>query len=209
MSQQIEFAFRITHILNIPHILKYGIVRADSPDKNPDFIPIGDKALINERKELSYNGESLENWIPFYFGPRSPMLYKIQNGYGVKQYHPQEIIYIVIRLKDIMDDKIDCVFTDRHAMSCYAKYFDKDSLKEINSILNPKELFAIWWNDPDNPGLKTKKEVELLLKHDLPVKYIVAYGVYNEKAKADLINYGISGNMIKIVPDSYYPLNAI
>ena len=41
--------FRMTHIENIPHVLKYGITHKDSPNANPKFIAIGDVSLINTR----------------------------------------------------------------------------------------------------------------------------------------------------------------
>ena len=31
MSKKLKYAFRITHIDNIPHIVRNGIVKADSP----------------------------------------------------------------------------------------------------------------------------------------------------------------------------------
>lgn len=45
----------MTHIENIPHILRYGITHADSAYANPSFIPIGDGSLIQTRNDFILN----------------------------------------------------------------------------------------------------------------------------------------------------------
>ncbi len=85
-------AFRITHIKNIPHILQYGITHRNSINNNPNYKEIGLQSLISKRetKEVIVRTKNkpeqsivLGNFIPFYFGKLSPMLLKIQPGYGV------------------------------------------------------------------------------------------------------------------------------
>jgi hypothetical protein len=78
--------YRMTHILNIPHILKYGITHKASSYANTHYVPIGDTSLINTRSSKQVqvtNGNilaegvviTLGDFIPFYFGVRMPMLY--------------------------------------------------------------------------------------------------------------------------------------
>ena len=107
------------HIDNIPHVRSYGFVHKDSPDAKSGYIPIGDQSVIDVRESKSLqNGGTIGSYIPFYFGPRSPMLYVVQHGYnGVKQYAPQELVYCVVLLEDIIRNNVDCVFTDGHALS--------------------------------------------------------------------------------------------
>ena len=78
-EKHIRFAFRIVHIDNIPHVVKYGLVHNDSPFASDSFVPIGDVSVMDARstKQLP-DGSFLSEYIPFYFGPRSPMLYNIQ-----------------------------------------------------------------------------------------------------------------------------------
>ena len=99
MAGTLKYAFRITHIDNIPHIIQYGLVRADSPNRNPDYVSIGDTQVIHLRGERTVKGYRLNDFVPFYLGPRSPMLYVIQHGYnGVKRVEPEKIVYCVVRL---------------------------------------------------------------------------------------------------------------
>ena len=41
-EKKLQYAFRLVHIDNIPHILEHGLVRSDSPNANPNYVPIGD-----------------------------------------------------------------------------------------------------------------------------------------------------------------------
>ena len=49
--------YRITHIENIPHILKYGITHKNSVNFNQNYKAIGDSSLIDIRnnKNCQYN----------------------------------------------------------------------------------------------------------------------------------------------------------
>ena len=102
------YLYRMTHIENIPHILQYGIVHNSSPNRNPDFVSIGDKSLIDFRSTKSVNacGKNivLGDFIPFYFGVRMPMLLVIQTGWNFveKARKAEEIVYVAIPLKKIV-----------------------------------------------------------------------------------------------------------
>ena len=109
---KIQYAFRIVHIDNIPDILKYGLVHRDSPNASKCYVPIGDPTVIDTRtKKKLPNGSYLSDYIPFYFGPRSPMLYNIQHGYGfVDKQSPQNIVYCVLVIQTIIESDINCIF---------------------------------------------------------------------------------------------------
>ncbi len=203
-NKSIRFAYRITHISNIENILKVGIVKPSSPNANPNFISIGDTTVIATRltKRLS-DGSIIGDYIPFYFGPRTPMLYVIQNGLNnVKQQNPSDIVYCVISLQDIINSKIDCVFTDGHALDKISRVYPCSQLSQIDQIINYDSVYATFWNTA--PDLKRKKEAELLLKNDLPAVFIKYYLVYNEVAQNTLLKLGIEAKKIRIAPHFYF-----
>jgi hypothetical protein len=86
--------FRMMHINNVSHVLKHGITHINSVHASPNFVPIGDASLINNRnRHQLFNGKSLGDYIPFYFGVKMPMLYVIQKGFNaVPALTPQHII---------------------------------------------------------------------------------------------------------------------
>ena len=104
----IRYAFRILHIDNMPHVMKYGLVHNDSPFARDSFVPIGDMSVMDARstKQLP-DGSFLSEYIPFYFGPRSPMLYNIQisekitvNMIQRKGLETQSFNYVLLHKKD-------------------------------------------------------------------------------------------------------------
>ena len=205
MANKIKYAFRITHINNISHIAKCGIVKASSPLHDKNFQPIGDSQVIKLRKSKVVKGYHIGDYIPFYFGPRSPMLYVIQHGYnGVQRVEPEEIVYCVIKLDDLITDGIECIFTDGHALNILTSFYTKDKLVNIDSIVNYDDVYSSQWNLEKDRDLKRRKEAELLIRDDLPAKYIKGYVVYNEKAKQTLIGKGIIGNLIAMMPNFYF-----
>ena len=133
------------------------------------------------------------------------MLYVIQHGYnGVQRVKPEEIVYCVIKLDDLITDGIECIFTDGHALSFLTSFYTKDDLVEIDSKVKYDDVYSSQWNLEEDRDLKRRKEAELLIKDDLPTKYIKGYVVYNEKAKQSLIEKGIIGNLIAVMPNYYF-----
>lgn len=205
MGKPLKYAFRIIHIDNMPHIIKYGLVKNDSPHRNEHFINIGDQQIIQSRKENNIKGHKLSDYIPFYLGPRSPMLYVIQHGYnGVQPIEPEQIIYCVIKLEDLTNNRIDCIFTDGHALSILTSFYPKEDLTRINDIVRYEDVYSAQWNSEIDIDLKRRKEAELLVNSDLPPHLICGYVVYNEKAKSTLMELGIHDNKIIVRPDYYF-----
>lgn len=66
MSNTLKYAFRITHIDNIPHIVRNGIVKADSPLRDEHYVSIGDRQIIRVRGEMVVKGYKISDYIPFY-----------------------------------------------------------------------------------------------------------------------------------------------
>lgn len=204
-GKKIKYAFRMTHIDNIPHILQCGIVRSTSPKRSVSYIGIGDSKVISARKSKIVNNISIYDCIPFYFGPRSPMLYVIQNGFnGVEKTPADRIVYCVVRLDVIIRDKIDCLFCDGHALNGLTKFYTSEDLPNLDRIINYDDVNVVWWNNELDIDLKRRKEAELLLLDDLPIDKVSGFVVYNEEAKRKLIDYGVAETKIAKKPSYYF-----
>jgi len=203
---KIQFAFRLVHIDNIPHILQDGIVHKNSPKANKDYITIGDTSIINTREtKLFWDGKVIGDFIPFYFGNKSPMLYVIQKGYnGVKQYHPEDIVYCVIKIEDIIKHQLKCCFTDGHALTACTKIYDGIHLNRLNELVKHKDVYAPYWIDENDRDLKRRKEAELLMEDEIPPHLITGFVVYNDNAKNKLLAWGVDVNKIHIGPNYYF-----
>lgn len=210
--------YRITHIKNIPHILQYGITHRDSPNKNHNFVNIGDLSLIDTRRSKQirvdngeYSSDNIEtivlgDYIPFYFGIRMPMLYVAQHGgnFVEKAHSPENIVYIACSLKSIILNGNKLYFTDGHATDNFTTFYNKDKITELVKIIDWKAVKSVYWGGEENLDLKRKKQAELLVSGDISPKHIVGFGCFNEKAKNTLISLGVLEDKIKIIRDAYY-----
>lgn len=203
--KSLTYAFRITHIDNIAYIEKNGLVRAGSPLRDPNNVNIGDRQVMTIRANRVIKGYRLNEYIPFYFGPRSPMLYVIQHGYNsVTRVDAEDIVYCVIRLGDLVLNSVDCIFTDGHALSALTSFYDKNMLPQINDIVKYADVYSSKWNLESDLDLKRRKEAELLVKIDLKPQYIKGYVVYNDAAKQRLEKEGVTSERIVVMPGYYF-----
>jgi hypothetical protein len=210
--------YRMTHIKNIPHILKYGITHKNSINSNQNFINIGDLSLIDTRsiKEvhidngdlLNFNSASitLGNFIPFYFGIKMPMLYVMQNGGNfVEEATPaKDIIYLACSLLDIISSDINYYFTDGHATDGLTSFYDRSKISDLPKIIDWNSVKAPFWGGQENLNIKRKKQAEFLIQDDLHPNFIIGFGCYNNLAKEELIKMGIEDAKIKEIPNAYY-----
>src|SRR5665213_903036 len=155
------YLYRMTHIDNVAHILQHGITHMNSTNKNPDYKPIGDGSLISRRTIFRLpNGKKLSDYIPFYFGPRMPMLYVIQNGYnGVKSISPQFIVYCITTVATIKECVSDIIFTDGHAIDGLSEFYSADRLDDMDKIIDKEAIKTKNWKKDEN-DLDVKRRME-------------------------------------------------
>lgn len=210
--------YRITHLENIPHILKHGITHKDSQNKNPGYKNIGDLSLINTRSHkhvIVDNGEfnsetefisiKLGDYIPFYFGVRMPMLYVAQHGgnFVESSTSPENIVYLACPLCQV----ISCgefYFSDGHATDMLTSFYDKTKITELVNIIDWMAVQSSYWGGTDNLNIKRKKQAEFLIRSDLTPDLITGFGCYNEHAKNRLISFGVAVEKIRIIPQAYF-----
>lgn len=200
------YIYRITHIENIPHIIKNGITHKNSQNRNNKYIAIGDSSLIKTRDSfLMPNNDLLGEYIPFYLGLRTPMLYVIQNGYnGVRAVHASEIIYCVSSVQKVLDAKLDFMYTDGHATDGFTRYYYP---KDVNNIINQidfKATNAKFWKDENDLDLKRRKEAEFLLKQDLEYTNILGFVTFDTDSRSKLLGFGIDKNKVVEKPNFYF-----
>ncbi|MFZ6664109.1 type II toxin-antitoxin system toxin DNA ADP-ribosyl transferase DarT [Peijinzhouia sedimentorum] len=194
------------HIENIPHILEYGITHSTSRNANPNFVPIGDKSLITTRNDFKLNNSrQLGEYIPFYFGVRTPMLYVVQNGFNMVAPTPAEnIVYCVSSVQKIINMQLEFVFTDGHAVDSFSSQYTVGDIQNIDTILDMNAINAKYWRDENDLDKKRRKEAEFLVLGDINKEAILGFYTYNEKAKNCLIKFGANSDNIHIRPIYYF-----
>lgn len=128
LTPEKAYIFRITHIKNVPWILDNGLHCKNSEVQDPNFVNIGNADLITKRTHRTVNGHpsrTLADYVPFYFTPRSPMLYNIRTGYGgIPRRNNSEIVVFVTSLNKLKTNGVEFIYSDRHAYLTTASFFD-------------------------------------------------------------------------------------
>lgn len=200
------YLFRMTHIENIPHILQHGITHSASANANPNFVPIGDGSLIATRNDfLLNNGRRLGDYIPFYFRVRTPMLYVVQNGFNmVAPTLAENIVYCITSVQKIIEQQLDFVFTDGHAVDGFTTQYTVADIQNINTLLDWNAIRAKYWRDDNDLDLKRRKEAEFLVSGDIASEVVLGYLTYNENAKNRVIELGANAGNVHIKKDFYF-----
>lgn len=178
--------FRIIHYNNLEYILKMGKITCPSHKlADSNYLGIGDESLIGSRKTRSISIEpygTFNDYVSFYFGSRSPMLYSIKNGYnGVTKRSQTEIIYLIVSFEFIKNSGIKYAFFDGHGYHNFSRaYNTEDGLLQIDwNVVNARK----WFDTEDDPDRKRRKQAEFLIYKEVPIAAVSSIGVYDEEVK--------------------------
>ncbi len=173
--------YRITHRENLPHILHYGICNKNHPDANPDFISIGNHGIITTRKDREVKIEGYGNvgeYVPFYFSPKSIMLYNILTGYGVDRIKPEEIIFLITDIEGVINSKQLFFFSDGQANTRISRHYN--DLKDLDKVdWNVVTSGDFKKSIADNDRTR-RYQAEFLIHERVPINCTKAIVVYNE-----------------------------
>ena len=127
---------------------------------------------------LSQRGETLGQYVPFNFCPRSVMLYVINQGHVDYKEGQSPILHLVSSIESIIASGRPWFFTDRHADLLYAQQFDSlDDLDKIDWTVMPARY---WAGDPD---MKEKRQAEFLVYDWCPWSAIKEIAAINQSVK--------------------------
>ena len=178
--------FRITHVKNLPWLLKNGLHCSSGSWQDPDFIAIGNPDLIDKRTRRQVPIDplgTLADYVPFYFTPKSPMLLNIKTGYnGITRRSNQEIVILVSSCRKMIQNGISMLFTDRHAYTATAAWTaDPGSLASVIDwdILRRHDFAR---NDA-YPDKMERYQAEALAHQHVPPGALLAIGCVNEAVK--------------------------
>lgn len=152
-----------------------------------NWISIGSAELIDKRAShpvpIFPNGY-LNDYVPFYFTPFSPMLLNIKSGRGVQQRSNNEIVILVSSLFKIQELKLKYVFTDMHAYYKWATFYSNlEDLKNIDWEILQRRDFS---RDENDTAKFERYQAEALIHQHCPVNALLGIVCYNEQNEEDL-----------------------
>ncbi|MBW4666302.1 MAG: DUF4433 domain-containing protein [Cyanomargarita calcarea GSE-NOS-MK-12-04C] len=203
--------YHITHINNLQSILQLDGLIANNRLKQQqiNYQDIA-HANIQDRRALigvpCGAGGCLHDYIPFYFAPRSPMLYTIHRG-NVEGYAEGQkpVIHIVTEAEIISANNLVFAFTDGHAVMDYSEFYN--DLQRLDMI-DWEIIRAKYWNNTKEDGdRKRRRQAEFLVHQFCPWSLITEIGVINNTAYSQveqiLQNFNFQ-TPVKVYPNWYY-----
>jgi hypothetical protein len=168
--------YYITHIENIPSIIRFGILAHNRVEKlgiAPNRI---DEPGVQEHrkiKKIPGTNKSLHDYANLYFDAHNPMLSARRN---------QNDSICVLRIKKNILNIGGVIVTDKNAARpCWFK-----PVQEGLPLLNKDEIFARYWTNSDDyyeeQRLKGVKCAEVLVPDCIPVAMILGAFVANNMA---------------------------
>jgi hypothetical protein len=178
--------FRIISIDNLEADLKQGLFSKLNAPKDGIRTVIGNTEIITQRdmrNVLCFPGTVVNNFVPFYFSVRTPMLYNIHSGHGVQQIHQKNIVYLCIPLLDLANPDFIWCFTDGNAAKRITKYYTNlESIDSLDWRSIKTTDFSHDNADGDEDRIR-KKHAEFLVRDHVPSNKIKGIAVYNQEAK--------------------------
>lgn len=190
MNADRKYCYRICDIRNLSHILEVGICTRNHAAASNEFHPVGNPDIIGARDATRVRIDGYGNigeYVPFYFTPRSIMLYNIVTGYWAPLVPKLEREKILIMRSEIaiLSRNSRFFFTDGQANTAYSNhYHDLKDLDKIDWESIQQSNFQKSDLDTDRPR---RYQAEFLVHSHVPLESIESFLVYNEHAEA-LVN---------------------
>lgn len=181
------WVYRIIPVENLEDDLTNGLYSKRSAPNNSTRIAIGHREIIEEREYRivkCYPDTVVNDYVPFYFSVRTPMLYNIITGHVVPTKTQKDIIYLCYKYSDLANGEFQWCFTDGNAAKKITKFYtehsdlDKLDWRSINT-----EDFRSNNSDGDEDRIR-KKHSEFLILNRVPSNKLGAIVVLNGDAEA-------------------------
>lgn len=186
LNKNKNFCYRVCHIENLGSILSNGLCTKYHPKADKRFISIGHPEIIGVRDITPVKIDGYGNigdYVPFYFTPRSMMLYNIITGYQaplVPKRRKEELMVLRCVIQDLAKAG-QFFFTDgqANATSITNHYNNLDALDQIDWEIIQKGDFRKEAADIDK---QRRYQAEFLIHNHVGIHYIESFHVYNAKA---------------------------
>jgi len=204
--------YHIVHISKLPAIRAEGLL-ADAEIRKRPVVgeTIGHEGIKKRRLSLPVKtcpGLHVGECVPFYFCPRSPMLYCLNKGNlpGLAYQGGQEpILHLAADLRKTVawasTNNVRWAFTTSNAGSSY--FVDYANLNDLDRI----DWKAIRSKDWKESQVKESKQAEFLIERNFPWHLVDEIGVYSSKQREEvrrILGNDSMSRHVKAKPDWYY-----
>jgi ssDNA thymidine ADP-ribosyltransferase, DarT len=178
---------RLVHLESLPTLLsRRGLHAARHvPADGLPYRAIHDVEVQGARHDCSIPcgpGGRITDYVPFYFGPRTPMLFRLHTG-QVRGYAEgqKRLVYLVADVDEVRTAGLPFVFSDGHGLAAFTRWFDEPRhLDEVDW----KAVNARYWaSDATDNDRQRRKQAEFLIHRFCPWEVIRGIVVVDAEMK--------------------------
>ncbi len=197
--------YHFTDIANLRGMLASGGLTAhrDAPCE----VDIGDQSIKSRRSTIRVpcgpQGR-IGDYVPFYFAPRSPMLFSIKCG-NVAGVSPDQrrLAYLVSDTDDAYAAGLSCVFTDGNAATAFTEF--EDDPTRLGDLVDWPLMQEIYWNNTaDDQDRRRRRMAEFLVHERMPLEIIRGIGVYDHGMRVEVASIVGSGMPVAVRHGWYF-----
>ncbi|MDG4764326.1 DUF4433 domain-containing protein [Solwaraspora sp. WMMD406] len=204
-----------THVENLPIIAATGRLACDvSARAGLTRTEVGDPAIKDSRRRRQipigprgYVGD----YVPFYFAPRSPMMYRIACDHrdsipGRYAGGDRQLVYLAATVGAVVDAGLAWVATDGNAANAATTF--TTNLDDLNSMVDWPLMYAERWNSTEeDPDRQRRRMAEFLVHREVPLAVFQQVAAYDPahaaQARATLGDHYLTSR-VAVVPTWYY-----
>jgi hypothetical protein len=172
-----RWVLHFTHVDNLPCIVAEGKVTCDGRARQGlTRVEVGAmevKEVRRRRAVTAGGGGFVGDYVPFYFAPRSPMMFRIACDHrdGVPGRYPggdRPLVYLATTVGSIVDAGLGWVATDGNAATATTRF--SSVLDDLDAMVDwPLMTATRWSNTPDDPDRQRRRMAELLVRTEVPL----------------------------------------
>lgn len=163
---------------NLERVVESGCLLCDRQAKPAELV--GDPGIKSGRMDQSVvvptamgypRNVTVGDHVPFYFTPRSPMLYKVLRGGTAYDGDDTGLVMLGVCIRTVVkSDRAWCV-SDRNAGSPFVKF--SQSLASLGAFIDFELMKQyLWSRTPDDLDRQTRRAAEFLVLHHVPVTMV-------------------------------------
>lgn len=201
-----------THVDHLAAIMREGLwCDREAEERGLLSVGVGNTGIKDARRWLPVSagpGGCPADYVPFYFAPRSPMMYSIYRG-NVPQYQDglEPLVYLVTTIEAVREAGLRFVFSDGNCGSRVTEY--SDDLDRLDELVDWELMRAKWWaNTPEDPDRMRRRMAEFLVHERVPWELFIAIVAMTERtanaARETAARLGL-GTSVLVRSGWYYP----
>jgi len=205
--------YHFTRIEHLPTVVESGLL-CDRQAQQDGLLAIevgntGIKARRATRPVPVRPGGVVADYVPFYFGPRSPMMSSIHHG-NVPGYTQgtDRLIYLATTVETLLEVGLDPVFTDRNAVLDYTGFIQLRDGEPEDGFIDWPLMDERYWSDTDTyPDRRERRMAECLVLSAVPWDAFLFVGAKSQTVVdevQELIGSGSSAPRVAARPDWYF-----